>query len=290
VAVPGAKRPVLLRIPFSHFCKKAEWGLTQAGIAYDTLDMSPKGRMQIGRVAQDGTVPVMLVDGIMIEGSDKILTWAAAHAAPGTDPLYPEALRTQVQEWEVWAGEAVGPVARREAYRVAYNHPSRLTRRRAVHMMARLFRAQVLGVLKYYKVRRFDDHDRDTVPKIVANVVDELRRQGTGFLVGSRPTAADVAVAALAQPFLYAEPARDYAALDGWDEFATYVRRVGPRRTTRRRRRWMTERRWRQVERALGATRREDVRDAVPDDARDSGSDDARDSQQMHERSNPPHG
>lgn len=252
MALPGDKRPALLRIPFSHFCKKAEWGLTQAGIGYDTLDMSPKGRMQIDRVAKHGRVPVMVVDGELIEGSDRILTWAAAHARPGTDALYPEAIRQQVQEWEVWAGEAVGPVTRREAYRVAYNQPSRLTRSRIVHLLARLGRGQVLGVLKYYKVRRFDDHDRETIPKIVANVVAELRRQGTGYLVGTRPTAADVAVAALSQPLLYAEPARDYAALDGWDEFATFVRRMRPRRTTRRRRRWMTQRRWRQTEHALG--------------------------------------
>ena len=34
-----AEPPVLLRMPFSHFCRKAEWGLTQAGVPYRTLDV-----------------------------------------------------------------------------------------------------------------------------------------------------------------------------------------------------------------------------------------------------------
>lgn len=250
----GAKRPVLLRIPFSHFCRKAEWGLTQAGIPYDTLDMYPPGARQLPRISGQSTVPMLLVrDGEdggarLLDDSAKILTWAAEHAREGTAPLYPEALRDQVQEWEVWAGEAVGPVARREAYRVAYEQPMRLTGRWSVRLAARAARPVSLAVLKFYKARRFDEHDADAIPKIFANIAQELERQGTGYLLGDRPTAADLSVAALCQPFAYAAEARGYPELPGWEEVEEYVERVKPKRTTRRRRRFIRERHWRALE------------------------------------------
>lgn len=241
-------RPTLIRIPWSHFCQKAEWGLTQAGIRYDTLDVGVTGLRKIPRISSEDTVPVLLVDGRLIEGSDKILTWASENAAEGTSPLYPEALRAQVQEWEMWAGEAVGPATRREAYRVVYKRPNKVSRNPLLHVALRVARPLVLNVMKYYKSRRFDEHDREAIPAIVANVSEELARQGTGYLVGTHATAADHAVAALLRPLIYTSGGHEHTASPGWPAIEDYVARVKPKKTSRVRRRAMTERQWRRIE------------------------------------------
>ncbi len=241
-------QPTMVRIPFSHFCKKAEWGLTQAGIGYRSLDLLLGGMRYMERASPEGTVP-MLVDGdTPIYGSDRILRWAAERAAPDTPPLYPEQWRGDIEAWEHWADEQVAPVARREAYRVAHNEPFKLTRNPLIRGAAWAARSQTLGVLKFYKVRRFDEADTEAIPGILKRIADQLRESGTGFLFGPRPTAADIATAALIQPLTYAAPARGYHELDGWAEAMAHLARIKPARTSRSGGRWLREKDWQWLE------------------------------------------
>ncbi len=240
--------PTLVRIPFSHYCKKAEWGLTQVGLRYRTLDLLLGGMRYMERASPEGTVP-MLVDGeTPIYGSDLILRWAADRASPDTPPLYPAKWRSDVEAWELWADDEVGPVARREAYRVAHNQPFKLTRNPLVHGAAWAARGQTLGVLKFYKVRRFDESDSQAAPGIFRRIAQQLEESGTGFLFGPRPTAADIATAALVEPFTYAAPGRAYHEMEGWKETRDHLARVKPARTLRSGGRWMREKDWQWLE------------------------------------------
>lgn len=238
-------RPVLLRIPWSHYCKKAEWGLTQAGIPYDTLDVGFRGMRQIERAnPEEGTVPLMVADGRRILGSARILHWADQHRREGAVPLYPASHDAAVRRWEAWVDQEVGSVARREAYRAAYRDPWRFTQSPAIRTAAWLGHAQILSVMKFYKVRRYDGHDETAIPQIIARVSDRLRKNGTCFLFGDRPTAADLATAALMEPLTFAARSRGYDALPGWDDCSALVANIRPEKVSRVRRRWMRQRHW----------------------------------------------
>ncbi len=230
-------RPVVFGIPFSHYCQKAEWGLTQAGIDYDYVSISLPKMTRLTQLTPTGLVPAMIVDGQLIEGSDRIMEWAAERQAPQSDPLYPDAIKETVDSWEQWAGEHIGPVARREAYRVAYSQPFKLRASLPIRLTARLVRPIILNVMKYYKSRRYDESDREAVPRIIVKVASRLRATGTGYLLADHPTAADHAVAALMRPFLYAERARNYQSEEGWGVVKEFVEGVKPHETTRRSRR-----------------------------------------------------
>ncbi len=235
---PSAAEPVLLRLSFSHYCQKAEWALSYHGIPYKTVDI-PLTRM--GRwmpALPDGTVPALVVGNSIVSGSEAIIRWADAH---GRDKP-PLGADDDVARWESWADETIGPVARREAYRCIHDRPSHYGTKRWLHAVFRLGRGQVLKIQKFYKSRRFDAADEEAVPEILARITAQLDATGTGYLFANRPTAADLATAALWKPMLpiFDHPAR---RLPEWDVVAEYVRRVKPASTTRTGRvRWTPKR------------------------------------------------
>lgn len=267
-----ADLPVLLRIPFSHYCRKAEWGLSYRGIPYDALDISiPKMRQMHRANPGEGTVPVMLAEGQMVFGSGAILRWADAHAAaapsatdrgpvrrwPGDDAgptaLYPAGSDDAVGDWERWADEEVGPVARREAYRAAYGHPWAFAAGRPhIWFGITLYRPVLLAVLKHYKMRRYEEADQEAVPQIIARIDAQLAESGGPYLFGATLTAADLATAALVAPLRFAGKAHGHMDQPGWHEVMGYVATVRPEQTLLRGRRRIRERDWRFLEGVAG--------------------------------------
>lgn len=241
--------PVLLRMPFSHFCRKAEWGLTHAGVAYRTLDVRLVRMAEQRRANPEGTVPVLRVGDELLFGSHAVLRWAEANRAPTAPSLYPDGLRAQVEAWESWADAALGRAVRREAYRALHARPA-LAAGHGLPLWMRtpMARPFYLKVLKLLKARRFDDEDAAAVRDGVATVVSQLGRSGTGFLFGSRATAADVATAAMLEPLLPAAEERGLAHLPGWPQVEAFVARVRPARTTRSGGRRVREADWKQFE------------------------------------------
>ncbi len=211
--------PVLLRLSFSHYCRKVEACLRQAGLTYTTLDIGLRDfPMPVGA----GTVPVLRLGDVVLSDSEDIVSWADANAAPGTIPL--RAQDPEVQAWSKWADEEIGPVARRQAYRCIYNAPGAFTRNPLLWAVLRLWRPMILQVLKAYTVRRFDDHDAKAGPEIIARIAAGLEATGTGYLVGDHPTAADHAVANLAEPLVRVGSWVGLDAEPGWAAVQQFVR------------------------------------------------------------------
>ncbi|MCA1810511.1 MAG: glutathione S-transferase family protein [Halobacteriales archaeon] len=243
----------LLRIPFSHFCRKAEWGLAQAGIPYDALDV-PLWQMRHAWRAnpRQGTVPVLRVpEGVLMDSHD-ILAWADAHRVPAAAPLYPDGLRAEVEEWESWAGDVVGPAVRREAYRALHRHPgaARAYGAPTYTRIPLLSRRMFLAVLRHYKARRFEATDPPLLRAAVDRAAHQLTLTGTGYLLGRHPTAADHAVAALLEPLRLAK------GYDGpaWRLVSAYIERVKPRTTTLATARRVRRKDWDALEAAAKAT------------------------------------
>jgi glutathione S-transferase len=248
--------PVLLRMPFSHFCRKAEWGLAQARVPYATLDVRLVKMADQKRANPEGTVPVLRVGDELLFGSHAVLRWAEANKAPGAPSLYPSSLKAQVEAWESWADQTLGSVVRREAYRALHARPGLAGGHGLPLWMRTPFaRRFYLGVLKLLKARRFEAEDATAVREAVATIVGQLGRSGTGYLFGSQPTAADVATAALVEPLLPAADERGYARLPGWAHVAAYVARVRPAGTTRTSGRAVREADWVEFERLNAAAK-----------------------------------
>lgn len=219
--------------------------MTQAGITYDAVDIGLKGMLQAQRICPEGLVPVLYLDGEILAGSDKIVRWAEANAAPGTPPLRCD--DPAVSEWEAWADETVGPATRRDAYRVLHEKPFAADVPFAIKLAARVGRGAILSVLKYYKTRRYDESDAVELPAAVARVAKALGG-GDYLLGGETPTVADHAVAALMRPLLYVESARGLASWEGWADVKAHMERVRPAKTTLARKHWIRKKDWDRLE------------------------------------------
>ncbi|MEA3166704.1 MAG: glutathione S-transferase [Thermoplasmata archaeon] len=242
--------PVLLRMPFSHFCRKAEWGLTQAGVAYTTLDVRLIDMADQKRANPEGTVPVLRVGDELLFGSHAVLRWAEAHKSPAAPSLYPPGTKPQVEAWESWADATLGSAVRREAYRALHAKPSLAGQHGLPLWMRTSFaRRFYLGVLKLLKARRFEADDPKAIREGVSTIVSQLGRSGTGYLFGAHPTAADQATAALLEPLVPAAAERGYDRLPGWPHLVAYIARVRPATTTRSGGKAVREADWREFER-----------------------------------------
>lgn len=237
-------------MPFSHFCRKAEWGLTQAGVPYRTLDVRLAKMADQKRANPEGTVPVLRVGDELLFGSHAALRWAEAHRAPSTPSLYPPSLKAQVEAWESWADTMLGMAVRREAYRALHARPSLAAGHGLPLWMRTPFaRRFYLKVLKLLKARRFEEADARAVREGVATIVAQLGRTGTGYLFGAQPTAADHATAAMLEPLVPAADERGYDKLAGWAHLVAYVARVRPATTSRVGGRSVREADWQEFER-----------------------------------------
>lgn len=242
--------PVLLRMPFSHYCRKAEWGLTLAGVPYTTIDVKLVRMADLYRANPEGTVPVLKLGDDLHFGSHAVLRHAEAHQSPVAPSLYPPRVRAEVEAWESWVDSTVGSAVRREAYRALHAKPS-LAKGHDLPLWMRLpfARRFYLTVLKLLKARRYDAEDRKALEAAIALTAQRLAATGTGYLYGSTPTAADVATAALLEPLVPIAAHLGYDKLPGWPAVAALVDRVRPSTTTCTKSRRITEADWREFER-----------------------------------------
>lgn len=217
-----ARRPVLLRLPISHYCHKVEWALQDLGIDVDACHIWFRDLIDIQEINPENTVPVLELDDRLVCGSHAILEWAAE--ATGAD-LWPS---DDVRAWEAWADETVGPLARRDAYRTVYERPLSYSRNPAIWVAGLLGRRLVLGVLKTIKARRdyaADDRDR---AEVLSRIGTRLRASAGPFLFGDEKTAADYATAALLRPLLRVR-LKSHTGHADWRLLRQYIRRVRPR-------------------------------------------------------------
>lgn len=220
--------PRLVRLPISHFSRKAAWALDHAGIPYETRDVWFRELIDFRHANPAGTVPILELEDRILCGSHHIVAWAAKEN-PDTN-LYPSA---EVREHERWCDEVLGPWAQREAYRTLHARPFSFGRNPGFWLAGLVGKPLILGILKHYKARRHEEADRQEAAARFTQASARLR-EGP-FLFGDHVTAADIAQATLIEPLLRCRkllPDHPDRAL-----LAEHVKRVKPKSTCRRRRR-----------------------------------------------------
>lgn len=129
MAVATRRLPRLITIPFSHYCERARWALDAAGIAYEEESSAPllhmvnvalapgKGKGAADKASSSLSTPLLVLpSGERLHDSGVIARWAADHAEEGSVPLFPEALRSEIDSVEARLHDGVGRSARSMAY------------------------------------------------------------------------------------------------------------------------------------------------------------------------------
>lgn len=252
--------PVLLRLPISHFCRKAEWGLSMAGIPYTAIDVTIPRMRHVRRANPvQRTVPVLVDGSRLIQGSHAVLRWCDEHRTPMVPPFYPKEPLQEILAWEDWTNDTLGPIVRRLAYRVLARDPSVYGRTRLQRIGMRLQRPMFRSVARYLKTDKKAKEDDALLPGMIHRIAEKLDETKTGYLFTTHPTGADVATAALVEPLL---PVTEVWALDedpAWDKVDRFVRQVRPKRLRRVSARRVREKDWQAFEtlnRAHGTLKR----------------------------------
>ena len=201
--------PTLVTIRFSHFCEKARWGLTRAGVAYVEDFHSPLFHMgAVRRAGGKRTTPVLVLKDRVLGDSTDILKYCDTMGAA----LYPvePALRKEVEDWEDLFDETLGPAVRRLLYFQIFQVPA--------HFVTTLFRSAAperekkwIGpstplvrflMKKGLKINAVAaERSRVKIEEVLSRV-EPLLADGRRFLVGDRFTAADLTFASLFGPIV----------------------------------------------------------------------------------------
>lgn len=210
-------RPILITIPFSHYCEKARWALDACGVAYDERGHLPLFHYLAVRGRR--SVPILEAGREHVGDSTDIVAWADARR-PGT--LLPADPRTRDEALalEDRFDRDLGPAARRWGYYYV------LPRKDLDHLLVRgvprweafgLRVARPLAVRLLVRGMKIDEagveRSRQKIEETFA-AVDALLADGRAYLAGDQFSVADLALAALAAPVVFpAEHPKQFATL-----------------------------------------------------------------------------
>ena len=113
-------KPKFITFGISHFCEKTRWALDWHGISYDEVGWPPGlHRVLLKRYgAKDATLPILLDDKTVVQGSSAIIDWAESRVHDRSRSLNPQAADhlTEALEIERRADLVIGIHVRRLAY------------------------------------------------------------------------------------------------------------------------------------------------------------------------------
>jgi glutathione S-transferase len=196
----------LYTFAISHFSEKARWAFDWNRVTYDERRLVPGPHMAVTRRLAKGTsVPVLVHDGAVVQGSSAILdhlesSLDAKRLAP------PEASRQRCREIEELADRAFGLGTQRVFYASLLEHRDAVVDMwsqggpwwgRAFYRVA--FGLVRRGTERMYRIRP----DKIEASKdLFRRAFDELDRDlgGRRYLLGDAPSRADVTVASLLAP------------------------------------------------------------------------------------------
>jgi glutathione S-transferase len=184
----------LIVLPPSHYCERARWGLDHVGVAYREERWAVGCHIPLAkRIAPKTTLPILVADKQVIQGSDRILDWAGV---PGADP----ALEQRFER-------SIGVLVRQYIYAATLsNNGSGIFRTLHDGVSAVQMR---LGRIMWPLMRRLMIAGMNARPTLVRRVEAQLdaeldwfdrRVAGRQFLVGDQFGRADITAASLLAP------------------------------------------------------------------------------------------
>jgi glutathione S-transferase len=200
----------LITIPMSHYCEKARWGLSHAGVDFvEEAHLQVFHYAAVRRYDARGMVPVLVTESEAVCDSTAILEFLD-RGLPEACKLYPAGLRQEIEALEEHFDERLGVETRRWVYFHWMSLPARevlKTAGQGTPWWQRLLAPMLFPMLRRY-LNRHLGISRDNVESglvTIAAIFDEVAaRLGDGrvFLCGDRFTAADLSFACMAAPIL----------------------------------------------------------------------------------------
>ena len=219
-----------MTIPVSHYCEKARWAMTRAGIAFREEGHLPVFNRFAGlRFGVWNSAPWLRWDEGLLRDSSDILRWVEDRAPEGRK-LFPqdEKVRGEIAQWCQLFDDELGPTTRRLAYSwvlpnkaVAMRISSENVPALEVLMMRLGFVLVRAGMKRGLKIdSKHLTLARETVDRIFERVGLRLKA-GRKYLCGEAFSVADLTFAALAAPVVL--PSGHGGPLPAFDELPKHA-------------------------------------------------------------------
>ena len=194
----------LLEFPHSHYCEKARWALDYKGIPFQTVAVMPGIHMiTVRKYAPDTSVPVLLNDNEVVQGSSEIIDYLEekypSHSLTPADINEREACLKIEHSMDRRLGETI----RQVLYYKLLAYPD-FIRYCFTHPMPRV--KQLIFTLFYPVLRRkiyqnyvMSDEKVEKARRKFAMAMDEMEEKikGRSYLVGEQFTRADLSIASM---------------------------------------------------------------------------------------------
>ena len=199
--------PELLQFRHSHFNEKARWALDWKCVPHTRRSLLPGPHIRtIQSLTGQTSVPVLLMDGNVIQGSARILEELEQRVPE--PPLYPKdpAARARALEIQSWFDDEVAPCVRRSFFATALHEPTYVCgmfasdRNLATRALYRAVFPVVMGRMK--RSMGITDRSIEEADAMIERGLDfVVRERGpSGHLVGEAFTVADLTAASILAP------------------------------------------------------------------------------------------
>lgn len=194
----------LLEFPHSHYCEKVRWALDYKGIPFESVPIMPGLHMMtVRRYAPDTSVPVLIRNGSVVQGSSQIINYLDEHFLDR--PLTPvdARLRQACLKLEIAMDNQLGENIRRILYHRLLAYPD-FIRYCFTHPMP-VYKQWIFSVLypvlryKIYHIYVISDGAVNQAFKDFALAMQELqqRLKHRAYLFGDQFSRADLSVASM---------------------------------------------------------------------------------------------
>jgi len=228
-------RPVLYAFAISHYCEKARWALDFLGVDYELHHVAPGEHGEIAKkLGAPGTsVPYLLIDDKVIQGSADIVSWAEGESTSGKSLA---ANSEAGDEIEGRIDEIAGVHIRRWYYSEALvEHPSTIRPifTRDLPLFKKMMISLAWGKIRRIMIARMDlgmtqGEESKSIVDNEVTWIDGLLADGRSYLVGNEFSRTDIAVASILAPLVLPQehpvykdlqhPPRLAQELSGWEQ------------------------------------------------------------------------
>jgi glutathione S-transferase len=193
----------LLEFPHSHYCEKARWVLGHKGIDFKAKAIMPGWHLiSVPKIATGTSVPVLLDDGVVVQGSTAIIDYLEeSYPERPITPTDPEqlALCEEIESNEDALGEDLRSILYHKLLdypafiRHCFTHPMPLYKQFVFRLMYPVLKRKI------YQRYVVSDEKIAKAKKDFAVAMDEmaLRLEGRDYLVGDQFSRADITVASM---------------------------------------------------------------------------------------------
>jgi glutathione S-transferase len=203
-------KPILYVFAISHYCEKARWALEYLDIDFEIGHVAPGLHISLAKKlgASRSSVPILVADGQVVQGSAEIIDWADAAASAGSKCLTPDSAREECVALERRLDDVVGVHIRRYYYSEALvDHPRTVKPIfiKDLGIRQRLMISATWGLVRKLMIKGMDlgpeqGQESKRIVEAELDWLDGLLADGRQFLTGDQLSRADIAAASLLAP------------------------------------------------------------------------------------------